>query len=91
MTLGVAVVGAVAGASVSGALGAGFATATHPGWWIIACLGAAVIVLGAVTTTPWARLTARRTAERLRQREPGDSTHAGMPASRPRRREAVPG
>ena len=31
-TLGVAVVGAVAGASLSGTLGRGFATASHPGW-----------------------------------------------------------
>jgi EmrB/QacA subfamily drug resistance transporter len=91
MTLGVAVVGAVAGASVSGALGPGFAGATHPGWWIIAGLGAAVIVLGASTTTPWARRTAQRTAERLREREPGDGAIAGVPASGRLRRDAVPG
>jgi hypothetical protein len=64
MTLGVAVVGAVAGGAhgIPGAIGKGFAAATHPGWWIIACLGLVVAVLGVLTTTPWAAATARRTA-----------------------------
>jgi Na+/melibiose symporter-like transporter len=66
MTLGVAVVGAVAGGTVAGGLGKSFATATHPGWWIIAALGAVVLLLGALTTTRWARHTARATAERFR-------------------------
>ncbi|MBV9311355.1 MAG: DHA2 family efflux MFS transporter permease subunit, partial [Solirubrobacterales bacterium] len=64
-TLGVAVVGAVAGAGAAGALGKGFAAATHPGWWIMVGLGVAVLVLGAVTTTRWAYRTAERTAERF--------------------------
>lgn len=65
MTLGVAVLGAVAGGGVAGALGKSFATATHPGWWIIAVLGAIVLVLGFLTTTQWAHETARRTAAGL--------------------------
>jgi EmrB/QacA subfamily drug resistance transporter len=68
MTLGVAVVGAVAGASASGALGKDFAAATHPGWWIIAGTGAGVLLLGALTTTRWAYGTAEATAERLDER-----------------------
>ena len=36
MTLGVAIVGAVAGTSLSGAIGPRFAAASHAGWWIIA-------------------------------------------------------
>jgi EmrB/QacA subfamily drug resistance transporter len=61
LTLGVAVLGAVA----SGGIGRGFAFATRPGWWIVAALGLAVAALGFLTTTAWARDTARRTAERL--------------------------
>jgi MFS family permease len=69
MTLGVAVIGAIAGGTITGAIGASFAGATHPGWWVVAVLGAAILVLGFVTTTPWAEETAVRTADRFR--EPG--------------------
>jgi len=65
MTLGVAVIGAIAGASVDGGIGKGFAEATHPAWWLIAVLGAAILGLAVITTTAWARATAERTAERL--------------------------
>lgn len=68
MTLGIAVVGAVAGGSVAAGLGRGFATATHPGWWIIVGLGVTVAILGLLTTTAWAERTARATAERLTER-----------------------
>jgi hypothetical protein len=67
MTLGVAVLGAVAASGLSGAIGPGFAHATQPGWWIVAALGLAVAALGYLTTTNWARDTARRTAERLEE------------------------
>jgi hypothetical protein len=60
MTLGVAVLGAVAGSG----LGGGFANATRPGWWIVAALGLTVAALGYLTTTGWAQDTARRTADR---------------------------
>ena len=76
MTLGVAVVGAVAGAGVAGAhLGPGFALATHAGWWIITALGVVVLALGALTTTRWAEQTARATAARFRE--------GGRPAAYP--------
>jgi hypothetical protein len=39
--------------------------ASQPGWWIVAACGAIVLVLGIVTTGPWARRTAARTAARL--------------------------
>ncbi|MBV8988555.1 MAG: DHA2 family efflux MFS transporter permease subunit [Solirubrobacterales bacterium] len=65
MTLGVAVVGAVAGAGAGAGLGSHFATATHPGWWIIAGTGVAVLLLGALTTTRWAYDTAEETAQRF--------------------------
>jgi EmrB/QacA subfamily drug resistance transporter len=70
MTLGVAVIGAISGGAVSGAIGPGFAAATHAGWWICVGLGVAILVLGLLTTTAWAERTARDTAERLREGEP---------------------
>jgi hypothetical protein len=75
ITLGVAVLGAVAAGGLGDGIGRGFADATRPGWWIVASLGLAVAALGYLTTTAWARDTARRTAQRLedpglRDREP---------------------
>jgi EmrB/QacA subfamily drug resistance transporter len=67
ITLGVAVLGAVAGGGLVGGIGRGFAQATRPGWWIVAALGLAVAALGYLTTTGWARDTARGTAERLEE------------------------
>jgi len=82
MTLGVAVLGAVAGGGVAGASGKGFAAATHPGWWIIAALGAVVLALGLLTTTRWAEETARRTAERLSEESGEIGVGAGAGAGR---------
>ncbi len=62
-TLGVAVIGAVAGGGVAGAIGPGFAAATHAGWWIITALAVLILVLGALSTTRWALATAERVAE----------------------------
>ena len=61
-TLGVAVIGAVAGGGASAALGPGFAAATHAGWWIILVLGVVILALGALSTTRWALATAERVA-----------------------------
>jgi EmrB/QacA subfamily drug resistance transporter len=65
-TLGIAVIGAVVGAGAAGTkIGNSFAYATHPGWWIIAALGGVVLLVGLLTTTPWALATAQATADRL--------------------------
>jgi EmrB/QacA subfamily drug resistance transporter len=72
-TLGIAVMGAVAGAGAGQTFGPGFAGATHPVWWMIAVLGLAIFAIGLFTTSGWARDTARTTAARL---EPG-SARAG--------------
>jgi EmrB/QacA subfamily drug resistance transporter len=69
-TLGVAVLGALAGGGIAGAFGPGFAAATHSSWWISAGLGATVFALGLVTTTGWAQETARETADRFREAVP---------------------
>jgi EmrB/QacA subfamily drug resistance transporter len=78
-SLGVAVIGAVMAAGMTGGatggLGAGFAgfagltAACRTAWWIIAGCGAAVVVVGNITSGRWARATANRTAERLQTDE----------------------
>jgi EmrB/QacA subfamily drug resistance transporter len=62
-TLGVAVLGAIAGGTLSGALGPAFATATHAAWVVVAVTGVLMFALGALTTTKWARATAGRVTE----------------------------
>ena len=77
-TLGVAVLGALAGAvAVNGRLGPGFTAATHSGWWIVVALGLLIFVLALITTTGWARDTARATAQRLS--EPGPAGLCPIP------------
>jgi MFS family permease len=88
MTLGVAVIGAISGGTISGAIGPSFAAATHAGWWICAGLGVISLALGVLTTSRWAERTARETAERFRETEP---TSAEAPRSRYGRRELAPG
>jgi EmrB/QacA subfamily drug resistance transporter len=74
MTLGVAVIGAICGGTVGGAIGRSFAAKTHPGWWIIAAIGALILVGALISTGAWARETARRAAEGLRH-EPRSELH----------------
>jgi EmrB/QacA subfamily drug resistance transporter len=75
-TLGVAIVGAVAGGTLArtATLGQGFAAATHPSWWIITAFGLTILLLGVLTTTGWAHETARRTAARLSDHGPATAT-----------------
>ena len=64
-TLGVAVVGAVLASGVgSSSYRDVFVSAACPGWWIIAACGLSVLAVGALTSGPWARRTAERTANR---------------------------
>ena len=87
MTLGVAVIGAIAGGAISGAIDPSFAAATHAGWWICAGLGLMCLLLGLLTTSAYAEQTARETAERFRESEP----EAGSgPRSRYGPRELAP-
>jgi len=69
-SLGVAVVGAAVTSAMHGPLGVNFAQASHVGWWIITGCGAAVLVLGVVTTGRWALGTAARTAASITPDEP---------------------
>ncbi len=70
MTLGVAVIGAISGETISAGIGPSFAGATHPGWWILVGLGFVMLALGIVTTSPWAEQTAHDTARRFGRYEP---------------------
>jgi EmrB/QacA subfamily drug resistance transporter len=62
--LGVAVTGSI----VVGGLGPAFISSSHIAWSVIAGCGAVIIVLGLLSTGPWALGTAKRNGERLRQR-----------------------
>ena len=64
-SLGVAVTGSVLASGLHGSLAAGFTQASQPAWWIVTGCGAAVLVLGLVTTGRWAIATAARTAARI--------------------------
>jgi EmrB/QacA subfamily drug resistance transporter len=88
MTLGVAVIGAISGGMISGAIGPSFAAATHAGWWICVGLGLVCLVLGLLTTTAWANETARQTAEQFREGEPSGAARDRTPR---RQRELAPG
>jgi EmrB/QacA subfamily drug resistance transporter len=65
-TLGVAVLGALAGGGETGPIGRSFAASTHVSWWIVAGLGAGISILGFVTSSGWARDTAGRVADQFR-------------------------
>jgi len=67
LTLGVAVLGAVATAGIHGSLHHQLATASRPAWWLIAALGAAIVAIGLAASTPAAEASAERTAMRLRE------------------------
>jgi len=56
--LGVAVIGSAVVSALNGPINAGFAAASHIGWWLIAGCGLAVLALAVITTGPWARRTA---------------------------------
>ena len=64
-SLGIAVIGAVVTAHVTGSFSAGFAEASRMGWWIITACGLVVFALGILTTSGWARRTAAAVAGEL--------------------------
>jgi EmrB/QacA subfamily drug resistance transporter len=64
-SLGVAVIGSAVVSALAGSFRAGFPAASHAGWWILAGCGAAVLLVGLLTSGRWARGTAQRTADRL--------------------------
>src|SRR6202035_3237997 len=65
LTLGVAVAGAVATAGLNGSLHDHLAGASHPAWWLIAAIGAAIVARVWAASTGAAQASAARTAARL--------------------------
>jgi EmrB/QacA subfamily drug resistance transporter len=57
ISLGVAVIGVAGTSSHHGVIDPQLTAATHAGWWIIVALGLLVLVLGTLSTTPWAART----------------------------------
>jgi EmrB/QacA subfamily drug resistance transporter len=64
-TLGVAIVGALAGSKISASSKVAFTAATRSGWWVLVGCGTAVLALGIAGTSKWAKATADRTAREL--------------------------
>jgi EmrB/QacA subfamily drug resistance transporter len=91
-SLGVAIVGSVLASSLRGSMHAGFLSAAHPGWWVMAGCGYTVLLLGLVSTTRWARATVRyvrsadedETAYRADVAPPGTGARAQIAAPRAR-------
>jgi EmrB/QacA subfamily drug resistance transporter len=69
-SLGVAVMGSITLSALHGSVHSGLSDASHAAWWIVVGCGAAILALGLVVTSRWARATAARTAERLMTEEP---------------------
>ena len=63
--IGVAIVGAIVASSTAGSTEAGLSSATHPAWWTLTGLGAAMLVLGLLATSSRAAGSARRTTIEL--------------------------
>jgi EmrB/QacA subfamily drug resistance transporter len=81
-SLGVAITGAVLAGGLHGQLPAvagGFTTAARPGWWIIAVLGAVVLLLALATTGRRGRASADRAAALITRTEQAQAT-APVPA-----------
>jgi EmrB/QacA subfamily drug resistance transporter len=67
VSLGVALAGTITGASGVASVGAGFAVATHPMWWIVVGIGLAIVVMGIVSTTGFARRSVEGIAHLLEE------------------------
>jgi EmrB/QacA subfamily drug resistance transporter len=89
-SLGVAIVGSVLAASMRGSMRSGWVHASQAGWWILAGCGYAVLLLGLICTTRWARATAARTPlpHGLGESAPEPPAVGGNRDPRPRRRVA---
>jgi len=72
-TLGVAVLGAVAGGALTGLIGKSFATATHPAWWVTTSLGVVILLVAVGTTGRWADRTALAAAKNVESRSEGET------------------
>jgi predicted MFS family arabinose efflux permease len=76
-TLGVAIAGTVAGSGLARG-GPAFTSAEHGVWWLVTALGAAIVVLGLLSTGRWAAGTASRAAALFAELDPGDAARPGV-------------
>ncbi|WP_238165350.1 MFS transporter [Kribbella caucasensis] len=60
-TLGVAIAGTIVGSALTRG-GTAYTKAEHNVWWLILALGAGILILGVLSTGPWAMDTASRAA-----------------------------
>jgi EmrB/QacA subfamily drug resistance transporter len=74
-SLGVAIAGTIVGTQA--AVGTSFSDATHAFWWCMLGAGALVFVLGLISTSGWARASAKHAAHLLDDAAPATS---GKPA-----------
>jgi len=79
-SLGVAITGSILAANLHGPLQAGFVSASHADWLLLTACGAAIFVLGLVTTSRWAQRTAARTSAVL---QPESAEPLTAPAGTP--------
>jgi hypothetical protein len=68
----------VATSGIHGSLRAHLAGASHAAWWIVIGCSVVVLILGLVSTTPWANLTAQRAATQLEGGEGGGGAGRAM-------------
>jgi MFS family permease len=61
-SLGVAIVGSILSSHISGSIRSELISASRPALWVIAGFGLTVLVVGAITTSGWARRTTHRIA-----------------------------
>ena len=72
VSLGVALAGSVTGLAAAHTA-VDFSTAMTAMWWIVIAFSAAILVLGIMSTTPWALRTASRVSQRLIEPEMADA------------------
>lgn len=82
-TLGVAISGTVIGPEIAPG-GAAFTVVARGVWWLILVLGAGILVLGTVSSSPWARGTAERAGTPA-----GPASSGGRTAAAGRRAEGA--
>ncbi len=80
-TLGVAVAGAIAAAGAA-SIGPGFVDASHTVWWLLSGCGAAIVLLGLLSTTARAERSAKR-ALSSQTHPPRTATRTQAPALSP--------
>ncbi len=79
-TLGIAISGTIVGPALSRG-GTAFTSAEHGVWWLVFGLGVAILVLGLVSTGPWAKGTAKRAAALFETLDRGATPQAAPAAT----------